>query len=83
MKITPREELKRLNQLNGDNGFYGIHNQFIILIESRLHNKAIELMNKLNGGFLWVDESHVHNQIYNYLLDGVSIKKIKEKFKLS
>lgn len=83
MRTTPREELKRLNQLNVNNGFYGTHNQFAILIEQRNYNKASDIMNKLNVGFLWLNERHVHNQIYNHLLDGVSIKKIKEKFKLS
>lgn len=80
---TPREKLKRLNELNGNSGFYGTHNQFVILIEDRLYNRAIELMNKLNGGFLWVDERSVHDKIYNRLLDGVSIKKIKEEFRVS
>ncbi len=79
MKKTPRMELERLNKLNSNEGFYGTHNEFAKLIESRYYNKAIEIMNKLNQGFLWVDERGVHSKIYNMLLDGVSIKEIKLK----
>lgn len=83
MKTTPREKLKRLHELNGNNGFYGTHNQFAILIEQQNYSKASDIMSKLNVGFLWLNERHVHDQIYNMLLDGISMKQIKEKFKLS
>ena len=77
---TPREELKRLSVLNGDSGYYGTHNQFVVLIESRLYEKATNIMNSLNTSVLWSNERAVHNQIYDYLLDGITIKEIKSKF---
>ena len=80
-KLTPREELERLKELNKKDGYYGTYNQFVILIESRLRGKAIDLMNNLNTGFLWVNERMVFNKIYNLLLDGTSIKDIKKTFK--
>lgn len=78
-KLTPRQEIKRLNKLNGNEGFYGSHANFAILIENRLYQQATKIMNSLNDGFLWSDERLVHNTIYNYLLDGISVKEIKNK----
>ena len=78
-KLTPRQEIKRLNELNGNEGFYGTHANFAILIENRLYQQATKIMNSLNDGFLWSDERLVHNTIYNYLLDGISVKEIKNK----
>jgi len=75
-KKTPREELSDLNS----KGFYDIKNQFAVLIENRLYQQATKIMNSLNPGVLWSNERLVHNQIYNYLLDGFSIKDIKSKF---
>jgi hypothetical protein len=80
-KITPRQEIEKLNELNGDAGFYGTHHQFVILIENELYQKAMKIMNDLNPGFLWRNEREVHTRIYNYLLDGITIKQIKSKFK--
>jgi hypothetical protein len=80
-RSTPRQEIERLKQLNMNDGFYGTHNQFIILIENRIHEKTTKIMNNLNNGFLWSNERFVHNTIYNYLLDGLSVKEIKNKFK--
>lgn len=80
-KITPRQEIEKMNKLNGNDGFYGIHAQFVILIENRLYQQASKIMNSLNTGFLWSNERYVHNTIYNYLLDGISIKEIKNKFR--
>jgi len=77
--MTPREEIKLKNMLNGSDGYYGTHNQFIILIEKRLYDKATKIMNSLNTGFLFSNERYVHNIIYNFLLDGNSAKDIKNK----
>jgi len=77
---TPRQNITELSVLNGTEGFYGTHNQFSILIESRLYTQATKIMNSLNKGFLWSNERYVHNTIYNMLLDKVSIKDIKVKF---
>lgn len=79
-KITPRQKIKKMNELNGNDGFYGTHTQFVILIENRLYQQATKIMNSLNTGFLWSNEREVHNTIYNYLLDGISVKEIKNKF---
>lgn len=38
-------------------------------------------MNDLNDGRLWVNERDIHTKIYNQLLDGISVNKIKEDFK--
>ena len=67
-KITPRQEIKKMYELNGNDGFYGTHAQFAILIENRLYQQATKIMNSLNTGFLWVNERGVHNTIYNYLV---------------
>lgn len=79
-KETPREEIARLNKEDKE-GFYGIKHQIVRGIETRLHNQAIKIMNQLNQGWLWKNERAVHNDIYNMLLDGKSIKSIKEKYK--
>ena len=81
MKKNPREYLKELSDKNGDEGFYGTYNQFIILEEKRLYEKATKIMNSLNQGFLWENERLVHSKIYNDLLDGILESKIKGKFK--
>lgn len=80
-KKTPREEINQMIVLNGNEGFYGTHYQFIILIENRLYQKATKIMKDLNDGFLWSDERLFHNKIQDYLLDGISVKEIKNKFK--
>jgi hypothetical protein len=78
--MTPRQELAELKLKNGNEGFYGTHNQFAILIEKRIEEKAHKLMNSLNQGFLWSNERSVFNTIYNQLLDGVPVKTIKQNF---
>ena len=80
-KETPRQELKKLSERNGNDGFYGTPNQFAILIENRLYQQATKIMNSLNDGWVWVDERAVHTKIYEDLLDGVSVKNIKAKFR--
>lgn len=80
-RITPREEIKRLNELNKDEGFYGVNAQIVYSLETKLYNQTINIMRQLNDGFLWADERSVFNKIYNYLLDGVSARKIKSEFK--
>ena len=80
MKETPRQRIKRLNELNGDEGYYGTHYSFVILIKKRLEEKAWKIMKDLNQGWLWSNERGVHHTIYNYLLDGLSVKEIKKKF---
>lgn len=80
-KITPREEIKRLKELNKDEGFYAVNAQIVYSLETKLHNQTINIMRQLNDGFLWVDERSVFNKIYNRLLDGVSVRKIKLEFK--
>ena len=42
-----------MSDLNGEDGFYGIHAQFAILIEDRLYKQATKIMNSVNSGFLW------------------------------
>lgn len=79
-KITPRQEIEQKLKLNGNNGYYGTHYQFILLIKERLFEQATKIMNSLNHGWLWSNERDVHNTIYNYLLDGISVKQIKNKF---
>ena len=49
---TPREKLKRMSELNGDDGYYGTHRQFALLIENDLYSKATKIMNSLNYGCL-------------------------------
>ena len=78
---TPRQELEELDKKNGDAGHYGMHNQFAILIKNRHYKKATEIMQSLNTGFLWANERQTHNEIYEQLLDGVSVKNIKAKYK--
>jgi hypothetical protein len=78
-KETPRQQLKKLSDLNGKDGFYGTHAQFAILIEDRLYKQATKIMNSINYGFIWSNERLVHDTIYNQLLDGVSVKEIKAK----
>jgi len=79
-KKTPRQKINELSILNGTEGFYGKHNQFSILIKSRLYTQATKIMNSLNQGFLWSNERLVHSTIYDNLLDSVSVKDIKLKF---
>lgn len=78
---TPREKIKKLQELNGAEGFYGTHYQFIILIENNLRKKTINIMKSLNQGTLWINERVVYNKIYNHLLDGFSTVKIKSIMK--
>lgn len=79
--ITPRQEIEKLKELNGNDGFYGTHYQFVLLIENNLKEKATKIMNDLNHGWLWADEHGVQHRIYNMLLDGLSVKEIKSKFR--
>lgn len=81
MKITPRQKIQKLREENGDSGYHGTAHQFIILIENDLWNKATKIMNDIAYGFLWNRPRLIHNKIYNYLLDGYSVKKIKQLFK--
>jgi hypothetical protein len=76
---TPRQELKELDERNGNDGFYGVPNQFAESIRKRIENKAINLMNKFSAGFLLANERLIYIQIYNLLLDGVSEKEIKKR----
>lgn len=79
--MTPQQEIEKLHELNGNMGYYGTHHQFIILIENRLHKKAKKIMDSINQGGLWINEREVHNRIYNYLLTGMSVNEIKNKFR--
>lgn len=81
IRLTPRQKIEELNQRNGKDGFYGTHNQFVILIEKHLYQQATKIMNAVNQGWLWVNERGVHTKIYNQLLDGVTVKEIKKQFK--
>lgn len=81
-KQTPRQKLEELAVLNEKNGFYGLYNQFVILIETQLYNKATKIMCDLNPGILWGNPRAIHNQIYNDLLDNIPVKDIKKKFKI-
>lgn len=80
-KQTPREQIKELEEKSKNKGFYDINTTFIRLIESRLSNQATKILNSLNDGFLWSNPRLIYNKIYNDLLDGIPIKKIKEKFR--
>lgn len=80
-RTTPRERLRKMEGNNGKEGFYGTHNQFAILLKDRLKERTVKIMKSLNTGFLWVNERSVHNTIYNYLLDGLSERAIKQKYK--
>lgn len=79
--MSPRQEIKKLNELNSNEGFYGTYSQFAILIETRLYQEATKIMNSMNDGFMWSNEREIHNTIYNYLLDGISVKEIKNRIK--
>ena len=82
-KQTPREELKRLDELNGNDGFYGTHASFAHLIKHRLDEKTRKIMIKCNNGLvLWSNEYNVYVLIYNLLLDGETQKSIIHKFKI-
>jgi len=82
-KMTPREELKRCEELNGNDGFYGIYNSFARLMKQRLEEQTRKIMVKCNNGLvLWNNEYSVYTEIYNLLLDGISQKTIIEKFKV-
>ena len=70
-----------MTELNGNDGFYGTHHQFVMLIENGLYQQATKIMDSLNDGWLWSNERLLHNKIYNYLLDGVSVKEIKKKIR--
>ena len=79
MKDTPRKKIEKLTIKNKDQGFYGTPNQFILLIESRLHEKTNKIFNKIFNGLLG---NRIHyNKIYNMLLDGIPEKKIIQSFK--
>jgi len=76
---TPRKEIEVLYELNNGEGFYGIHSQFIVLIENRLHQNARKILNSLNMGIIQSDERSLYNKIYSMLLDGASTKYINSK----
>lgn len=81
MKKSPRQELSELNQRNANDGFYGTANQFAILIQSRLAEKARKLLCTIFNGCLPVNEHLEYTKIYKMLLDGKSMKAIKESYK--
>jgi len=76
---TPRQELEELNIKNGNDGFYGLHNQFAQMIRSRLDEQTNKLLN--SSIFYGVLPGQMeYNNIYNMLLDGKSIKAIKKYY---
>lgn len=81
MKITPRQELEKLDKENAGLGFYGTPNQFALLIRSRLDERARKLMSSIFVGVLPMNERLEYNKIYNMLLDGRSVIEIKTKYK--
>lgn len=70
-----------LDERNGNDGYYGTPNQFALLERDRLNTKAIKIMNELNDGWLWTDEYAIRDKIYDYLLDGIPVTKIKQKMR--
>lgn len=82
-KETPRQKIKKLNELNGNSGFYGTHYQFVILIELDLKQRALKILKSINNDGLFIDERLIYKKIYDYLLDGLSIKNIKREISLN
>lgn len=80
MKVTPRQRLAELEERNGKDGFYGTANQFALLIKSRLEEKARKLMSTIFYGVLPTNERLEYNKIYEMLLDGKSVKAIKDSY---
>lgn len=77
-RLTPRT---RINQLNLSSQWSGTANAYVLLIERELHEKATKIVNSFNKGLSSSDEHKLHKEIYNYLLDGYTIKKIKQLLK--
>ena len=81
-KKTPRLELLELHErekLNPD-GYYGVNYSLINLIESRLKIQASNILKTINHG--WLYGRTEHEQVYQLLLDGVSVKEIKNRMKI-
>jgi len=81
MKLTPRKQIEKLMESADEGDFYSTSNQFISLIENRISIETKEIMKQLNDGFLWTNERLVFNKIYNFLMDGKSIKNIKSELR--
>jgi hypothetical protein len=81
MKVNPRQEIEKLKKANGNEGYYGLHSNLVVMIEKRLEERALKLSGKIFNGVLTRNERLEYYKIYNMLLDGKSDKAIKDSYK--